>query len=313
VNQIGVDEEDCLKSKYSKAQLSRRVKDSSVRTLVRLSLVGLSLGGLALGSGCAHQQPEQTQVQDQQQKMVAQLKSRLEEVERTNGRLNVRIEELEDQIFLLQDMTESNRIALRRRGYMQRGRYLNQPDGSAQARAQAPQPAPESYYGSASPYGNQQPIQNSRQAKPTRRNVTRIPLSREQSGAYASGEGDTRNQRPRDQVPSQAEQAAANGGEGEEVVITDEDFRRFAGTPARDSNSQSSSGSSRRKAQAPVTDEKLSTSDSDEKSDESADTKEPQPSKAVNVDKPLDLYKVALSDYRAGDYADALTGFRAFL
>jgi tol-pal system protein YbgF len=312
-----VDEEDCLKSKYPKARRSRSLTDLLVPKPAGLPLAGLALAGLLMGSGCAHQQSDESQVQPQQQQVVAQLKSRLEEVERNNGRLSVRIEELEDQIFLLQDMTESNRIALRRRGYMKRGGFLTQ---QGDARAQAPQPTPESYYGSGSPYGNQQPNPSYQERAPQRRNVTRIPLSRGQSGAYGP-ENSRPADRPADQRRDQREQApsqarrAAETGDGDELVITDEDFRRFAGDSPRkskSSSSSSSSSSSGRTAQPPVTDEKLSTTEESDSQAESSDAPEAQTA-AANVDKPLDLYKKALSDYRAGDYAVALTGFRAFL
>jgi tol-pal system protein YbgF len=269
--------------------------------------------GLSIGSGCAHQQAaDKPQVQVQQQETIAQLQSRLEEVERTNGRLNVRIEELEDQLFLLQDMTESNRIALQRRGYMQRGTYINR-----NARAQAPQPAPESYYGAGNPYGAQQaqPQANQRPAPtPKRRKVTRIPLSRQQSGAYGTQQAQPRQAQPQQAPAESAPVAQADAGaEEEEVVITEDEYRKFFGEPPARKSKKSSSSSSRssgKRAQPPVTDEKLATSD--EKADEAKPREKAQPTRKSGV-KPLDLYKTALADYRGGNYADALEGFRAFL
>lgn len=275
-----------------KLKLPKLLSTSSLGAFVVPALLSLSVG-----SGCAHQSSQaENAAAKAQQETVTQMRSRLEELERTNGRLNVRIEELEDQLFLLQDMTESNRIALTRRGYMQRGGYIQR----QQRQARAPQPAPESYYGTGNAYGNQQPQQQPR----TRRDVTRIPLSRQQGGGYGS-----QNQRPAPpaQQAQRAQQAApAEEQQGEEeVVITEDEFRRFAGQPAaskRSKKSRSSTKSSGRKAQPPVTSEKLSPSKAD------------KPSKpAPKVDNPLDLYKSGLAQYRGGNYSDALTSFEAFL
>lgn len=293
-------EEGWLKLKYPQMLLGRPLKALLVPTIF----------GLSIGAGCAHQQPaDKPQVQAQQQETIAQLESRLREVERTNGRLNVRIEELEDQLFLLQDMTESNRIALQRRGYMQRGTYINR-----NARAQAPQPAPESYYGAGSPYGTQQAQQpNTRQAPaPKPRKVTRIPLSRQQGGAYGN---DAQPQPQQQAAPKEASPVEpADAGDAEEVVITEDEYRKFFGEPParkkKASSSSSSSSSSSKRAQPPVTDEKLATSDQGAKEAKPSEKSTPT---RKSGQKPLDLYKTALADYRSGNYADALEGFRAFL
>lgn len=266
--------------------------------------------GLTFGVGCAHQQSSAKE--DAAQRKIDQLQSRLQEVERTNGRLNVRIEELEDTVFLLQDRTESNRIALQRRGYLRRGTTVS-------PRAEAPQPAPESYYyGEGNPYGRQQQQQQQpqqREYRPSgqnRRPVTRIPLSQEQSYGEQRGQGAQQQQqrRPqqqeRQQQPRARQQAPGNDGSQEaEIVITEEDFRQFAGESGSDKAERSSPSKTRskKKAQPPVTDEKLGTSD--EKA-ESVD-------KPKVGDNPLDTYRTSLAQYRSGNYAEALAGFEAFL
>lgn len=266
--------------------------------------------GLTFGVGCAHQQTASKQ--DAAERKIEKLQSRLQEVERTNGRLNVRIEELEDTVFLLQDRTESNRIALQRRGKIRRGTTIS-------PRAEAPRPAPESYYyGEGNPYGRQQQQDGYRGQAQNQRSVTRIPLSDQQ--AYREGQapeqgGQQQAQKPRER-PQQAQkpqQNAPNRGSDDpgeaEIVITEEDFRRFAGDPPSNSsgNSESkSSGSSKRsgkKAQPPVTDEKLGTTGEDA---ESVD----KPKVGAN---PLDTYRTSLAQYRSGNYSEALAGFRAFL
>ncbi len=267
------------------------------------AIVVPAIFGLTLGVGCAHQQSDQKDAGVEQQQHVERLESRLEEVERTNGRLNVRIEELEDQLFLLQDMTESNRIALKRRGYMKRrGGYLQRPE----ARAEAPAPAPESYYGDGNAYGDRDQRDSRRRSN---RDVTRIPLSAAQGGA----DDDRRQREERSNEAAERQpaerQAAGGDDDGEHVVISEDEFRRFSGeSPSKSRKSSRSKKSSNGKAQAPVTNEKLSTSD------EASDTKKSDSENAgKKLDKPLDVYKQALADYRSGDYADALEGFRAFL
>lgn len=46
---------------------------------------------------------------------VAALEARIEELERTNGRMHIRIQDTEERIFLLQDRVEANRINMGRR------------------------------------------------------------------------------------------------------------------------------------------------------------------------------------------------------
>jgi tol-pal system protein YbgF len=253
--------------------------------------------GLSVGVGCAHQQPAQPKTEIN---AIQKMRLRLEEVEQTNGRLNVRIEELEDQIFLLQDMTESNRIALRRRGYMRRGTYLTRRG----VQARAPGPTPESYSGAPSPYAA--PANDGyrdRVARRANRNVTRIPLSRSQQGLPPAPPA-----RPSAQPAAKAE-VAPQQEEAVEVVITDEEFREFVGDPRPSSRESSSSRSKERQPQAPVTDEKLATSESLNASKENPSAA-PAPSSSKN---PLSIYKAALADYRSGSYAQALSGFKAFL
>lgn len=249
---------------------------------------------ISVSAGCAHQQSGEKAAEQAGQLELVQ--TRLEEVEHTNGRLNVRIEELEDQVFLLQDIAESNRIALQRRGYMQRGGYLSGQD----AQARAPEPAPESYSGSPSPYDQQE----QRASESKRRPVTRIELQKQKAAAEEDSAYDG------DEAENNADDASEEEL-GDELVITDAQFRAFAGEPPlttsapRSTSNNKGSGS----AQAPVTEEKLATSSQLKKSETPKSGSKP----AASSDNPLSIYKAALSQYRRGNYSEALSGFKTFL
>lgn len=263
------------------------------------------------GSGC-QLAGDAAQKKDQDRQLEA-LQSRVEEVERTNGRLTVRMEELEDQLFLLNDRVESHRIALQRRAYQRRegsGAYaMNSP--------RAPGPTPESYYQGSQSYGA--PAQRPR----PERSITRIPLSNPQSGQPPTPP------RRAAAAPAHAAQAegqssgaaASGGGEQEEVVITEEQFRKFTGEepPARKAPEHSSGQPRSRAAQPSVTDERLTTTGQDGSSSRDAEPSDADEAiaAAAPVKKPsstgLRLYKDSLAAYRAGKYREALTGFEAFL
>lgn len=240
------------------------------------------------GMGCAHQTPGSQPAA--QVTPLEKLAARLEEVELTNTRLNVRIEELEEQLFLLQDMAESNRIALQRSGSMHRGVYLT-PNG---AQAQAPGPVPESYSGSPSPYAAAGEGASQRAPKPaSSRQISRIALP-------------TERVEPGENWAAHAEsQDAADDAQGAELVITEEQFRAFAGAPEPAERPPRTSDG--RQAQAPVTDERLATRAS------GSSAAPVQRAAGADAANPMALYKSALADYRSGDYTSALAGFQAFL
>jgi tol-pal system protein YbgF len=216
----------------------------------------------------------------------ATVQARLEESERNNGRLTVRMEELDDQVFLLQDRVEANRLALQRRGVM-RGAFEQQV-------AQAPQAAPESYYDG-----------NNYQAQPqpqSRRNVTRIPLY--EPDPYAE---QTREVDRREEIHTQTARTAEP-----ELVITDKEYDAFVGgTPSRQTSSNTTTGGQKRQAQAPVTSERLSTTNGTPSVQE-LEQPTTQVEKTTRKDA-LGIYKDSLAAYRAGQYQEALTGFREFL
>ncbi len=302
------------------------------------SAVAVLCAGIA--AGCAHQNKAEQNKAAQATEKVEKLKKRLEEVEKTNGRLSVRIDEMEDEIFLLQDRVEAHRLALRRRKQMQANR------SQSQDRAQAPAETPQTNYGRGEGrYRVRNPGRSPRDSseQPTdehgyKRPVKRIPLNndqgREKPAETRSNSGrdtdDSDESASSDEAsPGSSEQPSSSatssptsepdGSDEADVVITDSDFRKFARSSGSDSSSDekqgdasssSSASEEKREAKKPVTDEKLGTAQQMEN--------EPRPSEAKG-EKPfdgksgLDLYKTALAEYRDGEYATALEGFEAFL
>ena len=302
-------------------------------------------------SGCAHQATK-----DEAAKRVTQvdkLESRIEELERTNGRLSVRLEEMEDEVFLLQDRVEAHRLALRRRKVMEKRTRNGR-------RASAPQQPPRTNYGRSgqSQQGGRYQIRGNDAQQQYRRGRPqqgrRIPLSEQQ----ARGRNTSPQQRPSSgssdaQSPQTGEEEIAidgrestgsSGGEGEsaekEVVIPADDFRRFASDMEKSSGysrasksggdtTSSSSGQAdstnkaarAKRAKKRVTDERLETTGEGD-SGVSANTEQAGRSdkssggpsaKPFENSSGLDLYKSALAKYRGGDYATALAGFEKFM
>ncbi len=219
------------------------------------------------------------------------MRARLEEVERTNGRLAVRVEELEDQLFLLNDRVEAHRLAMQRGGFMRANPVAYAP--------QAPQPAPETYY-------------EGTRAQPPQRPVRRIQLGAQQQEAdYAPP------------VSTQEEPAASapREEEEEEVVISDDRLQELGLQPTRRPQVASAAAPSRgpdgsRQPQPEVTQERL-------KPGTPSAAPEPQRQPAAPVSAPvrapqsslsgLGAYREGLSHYRAGHYQEALSVFEGFL
>ncbi len=265
--------------------------------------------GPALLAGCATTAPEPEVSMEE----VQALTQRVEDVERTNARLTVRVEEAERQHLLLQDRVESNRIALQRRGYMDGGndRFARFPAEGERHRDERPAPAPESNYRQEQ-RGNYQADPSMRQ-RMDRRGVTRIPLSDGQSGVvdrdeeyfYVESDG----------------QYGAGPDEGEEIVLTNEILDQRYGTSSSSSrqrssqSSSSSDGQQRRRSapHAPVTDERLPTTAELAEGESNPSSSQSGQGESLSRDEQFELYQDSLAQYRAGDYADALQGFKRFL
>ena len=239
-------------------------------------LCALSMGQMACATTAANKA---------QQSQMNEVASRLQEVERTNGRLTVRVEELEEQLFLANDRIEAHRLALQRQGRM--GRSL------AQVAPRRPAPTSETYY----------PSQGVQTRAPQRR-VTRIPLAQPRPEAAAA-------------APAAVAPRAKNSADPGEVVYTEAQYRAFAGEPAaRPSNGASVKG--RRAPQPPVTSERLRPGKASAGTPSSAlatkkfvsDTPASAPK---SFKKGLAGYRDALAAYRAGNYDEARQGFLAFM
>lgn len=262
------------------------------RTFARMCALTATIAGSV---GCAHQQDQALAAQKTQ---LATVQARLDEAERTNGRLTVRIEELEDDVFLLQDRVDANRIALQRRGVM---------GSRAQAQAQqAPGPSPETYWGGNAAY---------RDTPAPGAPVTRIPLERSNDNEWTGNTYEARQPSDyREQVPTSSVPTRRSQSEDGEIVIGEHEFaefeRRTGSQPRKSTSSSSSSGT--RSAQPDVTDQKLATTD-EINGGEAAEEKTapaPRPEKSKDA---LRTYKDALAAYRGGQYQEALGGFESFL
>ena len=232
----------------------------------------------------------------EQSRRLDGLQTRLDEIERTNGRLTVRVEELEDQLFLLQDRVASHRIALQRRGQLA---------GRAVAVAPArPQPVPETYYTHKAQ--DPQPVSS----RAPRRPVTRIPLGAE------------RQQPTRRPQPAQEPATPA-----QEIVINREELGDLGLGPSRDGDAaapaERGSGSAtarKRTPQPTVTSERLP-GKSGAAAVSTATTRAPAPSPGARVaplkrsahSSSLSVYREAIAQYRAGHYREALAHFESFL
>ncbi len=291
---------------------------------------GLVLVGPALlAMGCASAPEAQVTPED-----IAAVEKRVQDMERTNGRLLVRLEEMERQMALVQDRVDSNRIALQRHGYLgQRSRGVAIRPQQQGADEERPDRAPESHYRSGSDDYSANP---SMQQRMDRRGGRRIQLGSEEE------DGDDA---PR-YVGQDSSQALAQGadpaggdlqyqpdGSGDDrasdedtLVITNAELEaRYGTTPSRSSSSSSSSetpaseessSSSSSSGHAPVTDERLPTSQelgSDSDGDASGSVDQAPTQELDSEDDILDRYQDALAKYRAGDYAAALVGFESVL
>ncbi len=290
-NCTGNVEEACLKSS-AKVYKTRRYHHG-------LACLFFAIPAM-ISTGCSHQ----GSIADQQATQTAAAQTRLEEVERSNGRLSVRIEELERQLLLVQDRIEATRLSVQRRENSATA-YGNSP-------AARPQPVPESYYGHDDAY-SAATANAAEGQRAKRRPVARISLSDEQSGMLdAPGHA---------VAPTPTENYVVEApleDDGEELVITDADFRAFAGIEYRPATGGSASSatptavsSSGKVAQPPVTSERLSTSQ-ELKKQESPAEKTSNPAAPAKGDL-IGLYQDSLAKYRAGSYAEAMVGFQSFL
>jgi tol-pal system protein YbgF len=224
---------------------------------------------------CAHA----AEVGTKQDPNVEVLKQRLEEAERSNARTAVRVEELEESLFLLHDRLEASQLAMQRYASRQT--------------QEAPGRVPESFYRGSAIHGNN-------------RTVKRIRLTNPQHQDHGGWDDVQHGNETDPDLPA---------GDVEDVtpetVITQESFDEFSIPRRHADTSVKSKGA--RKAQDRVTDERLAVSGT------SNTKVAPRPQGAENVAAAeanpgsLGAYKSALRAYRAGLYDEARAGFGTFM
>ncbi len=239
---------------------------------------------------------------------VVELEERLRELERNNGRQSVRMEKLEDDMAVLNDRVETNRLAFERRGLARPLPPLAPAYGA---------PGPEAYTSSPPQYNvgayRAEPVPDRARARIALPSLQRnLPVVIQQ---------------PEGQAPAQAEPKAPEPEEevGERVVINEESFRQFveeeggyveppansapASRAPRAASPRPGGGTYGRRAKAPVTDERLPVADVNKDSPASEVAQEG----VLSARTPMEQYKQGLASYRAGHYDEALKDFGGYL
>ncbi len=227
------------------------------------------------------------------------MKDRMAELERSNGRYRVRIEELEERVFLLQDRVEAARLTLERQRTGQSNHDIHLP-GPAY-----PQPSGRDT-ASSGDFFPQLPVVTLDPARPP------APAASRATAAPAA---------PLPPVVAVAPEPA-NNANGPEVVV-DEGFyqkwlatngSRDARTPAK-TTTMGGGGGGQRKALPPV----VTNGDRlPEATQEAAPVAARAPAETASAAAPLDgsplvLYRTSLDAFNQGRYADAKAGLQKFV
>lgn len=221
------------------------------------------------------------------------------ELERSNGRYRVRIEELEERVFLLQDRVEAARLTLERQRTSQPNHDIHLP-GSGYPKPSGRDTA------SSGDFFPQLPVVTLDPARP------QPPAARKGASAPVA---------PAPQVGVATPNAAGNAN-GPEVVV-DEGFyqkwlatngSRDARTPAK-TTTVGGGGGGQRKALPPVVTngDRLPAA-----TQEAAPVAAREPSETAQAAAPLDgsplvLYRTSLDAFNQGRYADAKAGLQKFV
>jgi tol-pal system protein YbgF len=252
-------------------------------------LGALSLTWLSACGGVAAVTPED----------VSTMKDRMAELERSNGRYRVRIEELEERVFLLQDRVEAARLTLERQRTGPQNHDIQLPGTGY------PQPSGR---GSASSgdFFPQLPVVTLDPARP------QPPVARRATPAAVA---------PPPQVAVATPEAAPNAN-GPEVVV-DEGFyqkwlatngSRDARTPAK-TTAVGGGGGGQRKALPPVVTngDRLPAATQEAAPVAARAATETAPAAAPLDGSPLVLYRTSLDAFNQGRYADAKAGLQKFV
>lgn len=228
------------------------------------------------------------------------MKDRVAELERSNGRYRVRIEELEERVFLLQDRVEAARLSLERQRSGQPTRDIQIPGpGYPQPVARASVSAPD--------YMPQLPVVTIDPARPepapVRRAATPLP--------------------PVPQVAKAAPAApVADNANGAEVVVDEGFYQKWLAqngsrdprTPAKTTAMGGGGGGGPRKALPPVVTngDRLPAAEPTAEAVVAKATPEPVAVPAADAS-PLVLYRTSLDAFNQGRYADAKAGLEKFV
>lgn len=230
---------------------------------------------------------------------VSTMKDRMAELERSNGRYRVRIEELEERVFLLQDRVEAARLTLERQRTGQPNHDIHLPGPGY------PQPSGRDT-ASSGDFFPQLPVVTLDPARPP------APAASRATAAPAA---------PLPPVVAVAPEPA-NNANGPEVVV-DEGFyqkwlatngSRDARTPAK-TTTMGGGGGGQRKALPPV----VTNGDRlPEATQEAAPVAARAPAETASAAAPLDgsplvLYRTSLDAFNQGRYADAKAGLQKFV
>lgn len=302
-------------------------------TVAPQTLAAVCASILLITSGCASLQSQKKAEAKQAQKHE-QLKDRIEELERQNGRLTTRIEQLEDDIFLLQDRVEAHRLALKRQRQKARNRQRRRSDrGSSRNKARRPEPPPRTSYeprrdnsGPSGTWIELSPNQSGATPQSSSSRTTRGSTENSSNRTRGNREPASQNQQASATSPSESNESTSDSapdertGPDETIVITNEDFEKYSDAASGSAGSSATANEASRTAdsaddpqpQPRVTDQKLKTSSESNKSAESTPSTN-EPHSELKGKSGLDLYKASLSLYRQGDYGVAKGGFKQFM
>jgi tol-pal system protein YbgF len=233
---------------------------------------------------------------------VSTMKDRMAELERSNGRYRVRIEELEERVFLLQDRVEAARLTLERQRTGAPNHDIHLPGPGY------PQPLGRDA-ASSGDFFPQLPVVTLDPARPQAPAVRRAPAA------------------PAAPLPPVVVVAPepANNANGPEVVV-DEGFyqkwlatngSRDARTPAKTTTmgGGGGGGGGQRKALPPVVTngDRLPAATQDSTPVAARAPSETAPAAAPLDGSPLVLYRTSLDAFNQGRYADAKAGLQKFV
>lgn len=267
---------------------SSSTRTSATRTL-RLAFAAALLSGAAACGGAQSVAVDPIAFE--------QMRTRVAELERTNGYQRVQIEEMEERIFLLQDRVEANRLAQMRRD-SQTG-FGRQPVHIGANGQSSPWPASVTVPTASAP--------------PPRPDIDPLALPQDLPVQRLGPGGAV--------VAPAPIQVAAAEPEGEEVVIDMAAYNeRFGGesggstSPSRSTGSSSAATPTRRaQPRVDTGGHRLPIATPDPAPAATPEPSAPAPSASATSDNPMTLYRQGRDEFEAGEYSEAVTTFNRFI